>query len=132
MPDYIYLSHSYITFGNVIDVQPFVTDLNAIDNYDLFFDEFFVGNDVKQGDRYELTYHADSSTGINCDEIMALFLNIVNMCKKYGQQVNLKFKSLYDGEFDLYVIIKNNEIHDLTSEVNFAVDSIELSINQIN
>ncbi len=110
--------------GIVINGDPitFANKLNAIVNFILFFDKWEPFG-AKDGEEYEITYHNDGQLSI--DAIEKLISDIVALCETENFIFSGKFKVYDDGEFLMYIIVKENEIHHVHEDVMDAIYLIE-------
>lgn len=128
MDYFTYISDSHIQITNTITAQDFIKTINKIKNFTELFDPFEIDPNPKNGDCYELTYddkHYLTTSGIKC-----LIKDIIKVCENYKYKLCLKIFIMYDGQYDLYQIIKNNKCHDITDNVNKVVQAEETKVHE--
>ena len=123
---YLHLEKSYITFTSVESYDSFLESVNGIPNFIEVFDTFDANSNLKSGESYELCQQL--STNLNSNAILKVVVDLVNVCKLYGNKVNLVLKYMYDGSFDLYLIVNedNMDIIDISNSINKFISGREM------
>lgn len=124
MSDYVILKESMITFNSRKNHDQFIKQLNDIKYFLDFFDCLQIGNKIKKGDNYELTYHADHSCELGASQLYKLITRIIHLCKKYNNSLSITMISFNDTEMELYLVVKNNKIYDIGNKINKSIKKI--------
>jgi hypothetical protein len=125
---YVTLESSSITFIKAPkSFSIFCKELNAIEGVHLngkfgeFFENWYIedfkkGFKPKDGTSVELLYN--NKTGFYSADIEDLVKALISFCETNHCLLNLVIKMVDDGFFTTYMIVKDNEIHDISRDIN--------------
>lgn len=113
-----YLSSSFIRVLNHDTIDDFLSEIDSIPNINKYFKYEYVSDDIENNRLYEIT---DVYSGSDPDEeigvVKEVVQNLIKVCDKHFNQANLTIKIFGHNDFDLYLIVIDNQLKDITDRV---------------